>query len=131
MKSKIMLLATVLLCGISTAFSQGDQAQWPELKTFHSFMSSTFHPAEEGNFVPLKEKADSLLVAAKNWQASAIPVDFKPEKTRATLAKLVNQCTAIKKAVDSRATNDKLKKMITEAHGTFHTLVGECRKAEE
>lgn len=131
MKTKIMLLAVMLLTGITAMYAQNIKPEWKELKTFHSFMSSTFHPAEEGNFTPLKEKADSLLQAAKSWQAAPIPADFKPAETKAALKKLVVQCTAVKKAVDAKASNEMLMKQITEAHNVFHTIVGECRKAEE
>lgn len=132
MKVKIFSLAILLV-----AFVTGLQAQttakpvWKELKAFHGLMSASFHPAEDGNFEPLRQKADSLLIIARNWQASAIPADFKPEDTKAALSKLVAQCTVVKKAVDEKADNKVLFKEITEAHNIFHTIVGECRKAEE
>jgi hypothetical protein len=131
MKKKIKLLAVALLATITIAFAQTAKPKWAEMKTFHSFMSSTFHPAEEGDFKPLKAKADSLLIAAQLWQASPIPSDFKPVETKAALEKLVNKCLAIQKAVASKQPNDKLKTLITEGHDIFHTIVGECRKAED
>lgn len=131
MKTKIMLLAVMLLAGITTVNAQNTKPIWKEQNTFHSFMSAAFHPAEEGNFMPLKERADSLLLAAKNWQASPIPADFKPAETKAALKKLVIKCTAVKKAVDEKVSNEILMKLITEAHDVFHTIVGECRKTEE
>lgn len=132
MKTKIISLAILLM-----AFMPATQAQnnnkpvWKELKTFHGFMSSSFHPAEEGNFAPLRQKADSLLIAAKNWLASPIPADFKPVETKAALKKLVAQCTRVKKEVDNKAVDEVLMKNITEAHNVFHTIVGECRKTDE
>ncbi len=110
--------------------AQSDQPAWPELKTFHSFMAGTFHPAEEGNLAPLKAKADSLLVASGKWQASPIPANYKPTETRAALAKLVKQCGIISNAVKKNATDTELNKMITKAHEIFHKIVGECRKEE-
>jgi len=131
MKKKIKLLAVVLLASVSIAFAQKAKSNWPEMKTFHSFMSSTFHPAEEGDFAPLKAKADSLLTAAKQWQASAVPGDFKPVETKAALTKLVAKCQAIQKAVAAKQSNEKLKTLITEAHDVFHTITGECRKTDD
>ena len=112
-------------------FAQAKKATWPEMKKFHSFMAATFHPAEEGNLAPLKAKADSLYITAQLWQASAIPSNFKPEETAKTLAKLVKQCANIKKAVGGNLADSALKAMITEAHEIFHTIVGECRKADD
>lgn len=131
MKKRIILMLFAVLAIISITHAQTSKKTWPEMKNFHSFMSSTFHPSEEGNLEPLKMKADSLLMAAQSWKASAIPSDFKPEETKAALEKLVKQCLAIKNAVVKGNADDKLKKMIAEAHDTFHTITGKCRKAEE
>ena len=131
MKKKIKLLAVALLATITIAFAQKAKPSWAQLKTFHSFLSTTFHPAEDGDFAPLKAKTESLLITAKLWQASAIPADFKPAETKAALAKLVNKCQAIQKAVAAKQPDDKLKTLITEAHDVFHTITGECRKADD
>jgi hypothetical protein len=131
MNKKIKLLAIGLLATITIAFAQTAKPQWAEMKTFHSFMSSTFHPAEEGNFAPLKAKADSLLITAKLWQASAIPSDFKPVETKAALKKLVFKCEQISKAVSAKQPDENLKVLISDAHDVFHTIVGECRKADD
>lgn len=128
---KIKLLAIALLTSCTIAFAQKEKAKWTEMKTFHSFMSATFHPVEEGIFAPLKAKADSLLITAKLWQASPIPSDFKPAETKAALGKLVAKCEAIQKAVVTKQADERLKKLLTEAHDIFHTIVGECRKADE
>ncbi len=128
---KIYLITLCLMTTLSAAFAQTGKPAWQEMKTFHSFMSSTFHPAEDGNFVPLKSKADSLLITAKLWQASPIASNYKPVETKAALQKLVKQCTLIKTAVKKNASDEKLKKLISDAHDIFHTIVGECRKADE
>lgn len=132
MKSVIRLI--VILVAMAPALSFGQttkKAAWPEMKTFHSFMSSTFHPSEEGNLQPLKMKADSLLIAAKAWQASAIPSSFKAAETKTQLEKLVKYCTGIADAVHAGASDDSLKGLIAEAHEVFHKIAGECRKADE
>jgi hypothetical protein len=131
MKRKIQLLAVTLLTIITAAVAQTKPAVWAEMKTFHSFMSTTFHPSEEGNLAPLKQKADSMLIAAKQWQASAIPDTYKPKETRQALKQLVKACKGIKGAVAAKATDDELKKKIAAAHDVFHTIVKECKKEEE
>lgn len=126
---KLISFITILLLAASPLFAQS-KVTWPELKAFHHYMSGTFHPAEEGNLAPLKAQADSMLVSAKQWQASAIPDQFKPAETKAALEKLVQQCSLINTAVQAKEPDDKLLKLITDAHDIFHTIVGECRKPE-
>jgi len=131
MKRKIKLTAIALLLTATSVFAQSGKTTWAEMKNFHHFMSTTFHPSEDGNLTPLKEKADSLLIAAKQWQASAIPVSYKTDETKQALKKLVKQCALIKKSVAKKATDDVLKKQISDAHDIFHTIVKECRKEDE
>jgi hypothetical protein len=127
---KKMILPLLILCCMFS-FAQHKKASWPEMKTFHSFMASTFHPAEEGNLTPLKEKADSLYITAKLWDSTVIPSGFKPGETKVALTKLVNQCMLIKDAVAAKKDDRELTALITAAHEIFHHIVGECRKAEE
>jgi hypothetical protein len=129
---KVLQLAVILLAFFpAISFAQAQKNVWPEMKNFHAVMSSTFHPVEDGNYEPLKEKAESLFTTAKAWQKSAIPADFKPAETKAALKKLVIKCAAVSKAVQANLGNEKLKTLITEAHDVFHTIAGECRIAEE
>ena len=131
MKSIVRLVVIMLAMIPAISFAQtAKPAPWAEAKAFHSLMSKTFHPSEEGNFAPLKEKADSLLIAAKAWQASKIPDNYKPEETKLTLDKLVQQCTLISGAVAAKAADEKLKVLIADAHDIFHKIVGECKKAD-
>jgi hypothetical protein len=126
MRTIIMMVLLPAAC-----FAQNKKPSWQEMKTFHSFMASTFHPAEEGNLDPLKAKADSLLITAQLWNQSAIPSNFKPEETKAELTKLVAQCNIVKEAVAAKKDDKELTKLITQAHDIFHKIVGECRKADE
>ena len=131
MKSIVRLVVILLAMIPAISFAHtGKVAPWPQLTAFHALMSKSFHPTEDGNFAPLKEKADSLLTAAKAWQASKIPADYKPEETKATLDKLVQQCTLIRDAVAAKAADVKLKVMISDAHETFHKIAGECKKTD-
>ena len=131
MKKTIQVLILLLAILPVTICAQTKSAVWPEMKTFHSYMAATFHPAEEGNLQPLREKADSLYNAAKNWQASVIPSNYKPTETSAALTKLVKQCASVKKYVDAKMSDKDLTHLITEAHEIFHNIAGECKKADD
>ena len=128
-KIKLVLVAMILMAG--TSFAQKKAAPWAELKAFHGYMASTFHPSEEGNLKPLREKADSLYMAAKTLEVAAIPSDFKPKETKETIELLVKQTANIKEKVKENASDKDLTKLIAEAHDTFHKIVGECRKTDE
>lgn len=131
MKLRFKLAMLGIFALVISTTAQTKPEVWPEMKNFHSFMSSTFHPSEEGNLAPLRAKADSMFMAAKQWQAAAIPASYKPKETKAALEKLVKQCAEIKASVASNTTDDELKKLIANAHDVFHTIVKECRKEEE
>lgn len=131
MKKTVLMLLFAIGVFAFAGKAQTTQPGWPEMKAFHSLMSGTFHPAEEGNLAPLRAKADSLLAGAEAWQKSEIPANYKPVETKEALTKLVNRCRDIKKAVLANMNDDKLKKMIADAHDIFHKIVGECQKADK
>lgn len=131
MKKKIQMLLLSLLITVTATFAQAKPAVWTEMKVFHSLMSSSFHPSEEGNLAPLKQKADSMFIAAKQWQASPVPETYKPKETKKALKQLVKECKSIKNAVTANATDEELKKKVAAAHDVFHTIVKECKKDEE
>jgi hypothetical protein len=128
----VFQLAVILLAMVPAAsFAQTEKNVWPEMKDFHTLMSTSFHPAEEGNFAPLRANADALFASAKAWQQSAVPEDkFKPKETKDALRKLVIDIAAVQKAVIANRTDAELLPLITKAHDTFHTIVGECRQHE-
>jgi hypothetical protein len=104
------------------------KAKWQEMYDFHEVMSTTFHPAEEGNLAPLKEKSEMLVERAKAWQKSAVPAGYNAEKTADTLKRLVKQCKVINKAVKKKKSDADLTKLITGAHDVFHEIMEKCRE---
>jgi hypothetical protein len=125
-KISLLFFAFMMTC---ISFAQTKTAVWPEMGTFHELMSSTFHPAEEGNFAPLKEKAADLYRASKLWYSVDVPAEYNFKITKKTLEQLMIKCNDIWAEVASKTSSDvKLKTMITEAHDIFHKLSGECKK---
>jgi hypothetical protein len=126
---KALQLAVILMAFLpAISFGQTAKNVWPEMTTFHELMSASFHPAEQGNFTPLKANADNLFKAAREWQKSVIPQDnFKLAETKDALRKLVIDCGAVQKAVIANRSNEELKALITKAHDTFHTIETQCR----
>lgn len=130
MKKKIHLLVITLIVALTSATAQSAATTWPEMKNFHHFISTSFHPSEEGNLLPLRQKADSMYTAAKQWHASAIPAGYKTEETKKALHKLLAKCMEIKNNVTKNAGDEILKKQIGECHDIFHSIVKECRKED-
>lgn len=128
MKSIVRLAVIILAMLPVMSFAQSSKTAWPEMKKFHSFMSSSFHPTEEGNFKPLRENADSMLIAAKAWASTKIPAGYKPELTKVTLVELVKKCEVIAGAVKEKSSDDELKILITDAHDIFHKIVEKCKE---
>jgi hypothetical protein len=121
-----LLISALFVCMSSNI--QAQKADWKEMHAFHSVMSKTFHPAEEGNLQPVKEHAKELVAKAKSWQSSSVPVGFNATKSKEILKRLVTKCTAIEAAVKAKKSDDSLKTMITEAHEIFHELMEKCRE---
>ena len=125
-KRKFLIMLLIFSAFSFQAFSQ-EKAKWKQMDDFHAVMSPTFHPAEEDNLAPVKEKAGDLLSAAKTWQSSVVPVGFKTDLTKPILKRLVKECGNLKKAVDKGKTDAELKTMITNAHEIFHEIMEKCR----
>ena len=130
MKKLITLFAFVAFALVpACSFAQG--TGWAPMKTFHNYMAATFHPAEDGDFAPLKAKVDSMYYAAKNWSAAPVPSTFKERETKEELGKLVAKISDIQYAVKNNAEDKELYTMISDAHDIFHKISGECRKDHE
>jgi len=123
---KYLVTLTLLMFACLFSFAQ-KQADWKEMHDFHAVMSKSFHPAEENNFKPLKQHADSIVLVAKAWQESIVPVGFNGSVTKPILGKLVKQTEIVQAAVKQNKSDAELKKLITEAHDIFHEIMEKCR----
>jgi hypothetical protein len=125
---KKVLLAAAILLIVSVGFAGADG--WKELEAFHTVMAGTFHPAEDGNLQPVRDKASDLLARAKTWQGSTVPPDCDQEKTAKALETLVDECEQVDSGVNAKKSDAELTKLITAAHDAFHAIVEKCRPKE-
>ena len=131
MKSIKITLLTLFFVLIST-FSFAQKTEWKEQSAFHNVMSKTFHPAEEGNFQPIKSKSEELVIAANNWKKSKIPNDIADKKmVKETLNKLYKDSQTIHAKLKKGASDAELKTDLFALHDTFHTVVGLCNAKED
>ncbi len=123
---KVKVLCIMFAISLATLSVYAQEAKWQQMENFHAVMSVTFHPADDGNLKPLKEKSGDLLTAARAWQEGAVPQGFNATLTGPILKRLVKQCNSINKAVASGKSDAALKKMIKEAHEIFHEIKEKC-----
>lgn len=110
------------------AVSQNKPASWAELKAYHSIMSSTFHPSEEGNLEPIKKRSGELAEAAKVWNKSTPPAEFNKATVKETLKHLEEESIALDKLIkDKKATDAEIKLALEKLHDRFHEVVGACK----
>lgn len=124
---KLKLCLMMLFFSLATLPVFSQQAKWNEMEDFHSVMSVTFHPAEENNLKPLKEKAVDLVSKAKTWQKATAPEGYNGTVTKPILKKLVKQCKLIDEAVKMNKSDEELKTMIIKAHDIFHEIKEKCQ----
>ncbi|HKR04196.1 MAG TPA: hypothetical protein VJY62_06115 [Bacteroidia bacterium] len=127
---KKILIFTALLFISFTGFGQSKLENWPELKTFHSVMASTFHPSEEGNLEPIKTRAGEMVEKAQALAASKIPAEFATDKIKAAVAKLVTGSQELKTIIDKKEKDEVITKNLSALHDTFHEIVGLCMHPE-
>lgn len=102
--------------------------KWPAMKTYHEVMARVYHPVEEGNFEPLKAFAQTLADKAMELSTKEVPKEIKTEALMKTVTKLQLKSQEVNKLVKTGASNEVLKKSITETHDVFHEIVGMCTK---
>jgi superoxide dismutase len=105
-----------------------EKDSWPALKEFHKVMSQTFHPAETGDLKPLRARSSEFLAKALLLKNSTPPVSLNKPAIQAAMEKLVKESAGIHKAVQKNAKDEALKKLITQAHDTFHVIQGLCKE---
>jgi len=99
---------------------------WKELKSFHSVMSQTFHPMEEGNLQPVRTRSAELADQARALRNSTPPASFRTEGIRKSLARLEAEAAALHKMVQKKKGDEQVKKALTSLHDRFHEVMEEC-----
>lgn len=108
------------------SFSQAP-AEWKEKDEFHKVMAQTFHPVEDGNYNPIRERSNEMYQKAVAWQKSAVPEGYNKKKISKILKKLVKESKELDKKIKAGTTDAEIKKDLTELHDIFHEIVGLCK----
>lgn len=124
----VLVLGLFIVLVSSNAFA-GEK--WAELEAFHKVMSTTFHPAEEGNFEPIKTRIGEMVEAAAKMNTSTVPAEFNKPEILETSKKMEAEARALEEKIKAGAANEEIFKDLTALHDTFHKIVGLCNPKEE
>ncbi len=120
-----VFIAILFMAGLAaTANAQLSMENWTELKNFHKVMAQTFHPTEEGNFKPIRERSGELAENARLLADSKVPAEFnKPEMVKA-IQELNAGSRNLDVMIKNKATDEEVGKSLSTLHDTFHKIVG-------
>lgn len=104
---------------------------WPELKAFHTVMSQTFHPSEEGNLEPIKTRSAEMVTKADVLATSKIPAEFDKKEVKDAVLKLAIDSKKLHELIQQKASDKTISKALEDLHNTFHLIVEKCSKTEE
>ncbi|MGB5242141.1 MAG: hypothetical protein WBN28_09015 [Lutimonas sp.] len=127
-------LALIALC-FSLFFIQKQQAQsifdkWPELDSFHKVMQETYHPSEEGNLDPIKERIDEMVEKAHSLKNKQAPAEFNTPEIMAAEENLYKGSLELQKLIEKESDDEVVIGSLESLHDVFHTIVGLCKHKE-
>lgn len=107
--------------------AKAQKQAWKELEDYHSVMSQTFHPSEEGNLEPIKARSGELAEKAKILKKSAIPSSYQKPGVKETLALLAKESKSLDKLIrKKKATDAEITKSLSMVHERFHQVIEKC-----
>ena len=127
-KLSVLFLGLFIILASSNVFA-GEK--WAELEAFHKVMSTTYHPAEEGNFEPIKTRIGEMVEAAGKLNTNPVPAEYNKQDILDAAKKLEADSKVLEDKIKANATNEEIFKDLNVLHDTFHTIVGLCNPKEE
>lgn len=125
MKSLKLLVAFFLLMN-NIVSSQAITDKWKQLHDYHEMLSKTFHPAEEGNFNPIKNSSKELVAKVEALDVTTMPQDIRTPKVEETIATLKRQTKLVDEMVQKKAPDAELMRAFENLHDIFHRIVQMC-----
>lgn len=129
MKKLILILISII--SFQYVQAQSIMEKWPELKAFHSIMSQTFHPSEEGNLQPIKERSKEMMEKAAQLADSKIPLEYKTDAIVKAVEQLKSDTKKLHKMIGNKASDKEITAALSALHDVFHQIVGLCKKENE
>jgi hypothetical protein len=95
---------------------------WPEIEPFNDLMISSYKSAKKGNFVPIKNQAETLNENAKKLGVENMPQKYRLPKNIENLVQLKRESQSIKDLVEKNATNEQIFECLKSIHHTFKKM---------
>lgn len=121
------LLAIVAFFTISSVSAQSITEKWKQLNDYHELLSKTFHPAEDGNFDPIKNSSEDLVVKAEALDLKTMPQELRTSQLDETIAVLKKQTKMVNDLVQKKAPNAEIMRAFQNLHDVFHRIVEICQ----
>ncbi|MFY8021732.1 MAG: hypothetical protein ACOVP1_11055 [Bacteroidia bacterium] len=128
---KKLILIAISIISFQFVQAQSIMDKWPELKSFHSIMSQTFHPSEEGNLQPIKERSKEMMDKAIQLADSKIPLEYKTDAIVKAVEQLKTDTKKLHKMIANKASDKDITAALSALHDVFHQIVGLCKKENE
>ncbi len=130
-----LVLSLLLMIGLTATAQEKEKPKsimdsWPALKEFHTVMSQTFHPSEEGNLEPIKKRSGELFAKALVLVKSEIPKKLDKEKMKDATTRLYTMTEDLDKMIKAKASDSDITGFLSKIHDVFHEIVGLCKEAE-
>lgn len=106
-------------------------SSWVELKAFHQVMAQTFHPSEEGNLKPIRERSGELNEKAIALEKSKIPVEFNTPEVVAATKELSRNTAELNDLVGNKGSDEQVTALLSKTHDCFHKIIGLCNPNDE
>lgn len=130
MKKFTLLVCFLIATTISNAQNKSKFDAWPELKDFHKVMSQTFHPSEEGNLEPIKQRSGEMAEKANLLAKSVIPAEFNKKEVISAVKRLAKNSKKLDKLVKNKKSDKEITEALAKLHDVFHEIVGLCNNEE-
>lgn len=127
----LLAFFTLLFATAPSAQAQSTFDNWPALGEFHKVMAQTFHPMEDGDLKPIRNRSGEMAQKAAALKKSKIPAEFNRPEIRQALADLQRDSKKLNKQIKKGATDEAVTKALTGLHDTFHKIVGLCSATGE
>lgn len=127
MKKPVLLALFFAAFAFAIPAKAQEKAKWKEMENFHGVMSTTFHPAEEGKFEPIRTRSGEMVEKAIAWKNSTAPEGFNQEAVQKILVKLVKAAKKVNNLVQKSASDADLKEQLTALHDIFHEIAEKCQ----
>jgi hypothetical protein len=129
MKKIILLLAGFVITTSAFSQSANKMDSWAELNSFHKVMSETYHPSEDGNLKPIKERSEELLQASVALHKSNPPAGIDKKIMEDATTRLAYGCKELMGLISLQASDEEITKKLASVHDTFHQIAGLCEKS--